>query len=47
MTLILNILWFIFGGWIAGLTWLLAGLLLEHLSTLGPGDVLTADLLSR
>ena len=28
MTLILNILWFIFGGWIAGLTWMLAGVLL-------------------
>ena len=28
MTLILNVLWFIFGGWIAGLTWLLAGVLL-------------------
>ena len=28
MTLILNILWFIFGGWIAGLTWLFAGVLL-------------------
>src|SRR5580698_6776949 len=28
LTLILNILWFIFGGFIAGLTWLLAGLLL-------------------
>jgi uncharacterized membrane protein YccF (DUF307 family) len=28
MTLILNILWFIFGGFVAGLTWLFAGLLL-------------------
>jgi uncharacterized membrane protein YccF (DUF307 family) len=28
MNLILNILWFIFGGWIAGLTWLFAGVLL-------------------
>jgi uncharacterized membrane protein YccF (DUF307 family) len=28
LTLILNILWFIFGGFIAGLTWLFAGLLL-------------------
>ena len=28
MTLILNILWFIFGGFISGLAWLLAGLLL-------------------
>ena len=28
MSLILNILWFIFGGWIAGLTWLFAGVLL-------------------
>jgi uncharacterized membrane protein YccF (DUF307 family) len=28
LTLILNILWFIFGGFVAGLTWLLAGLLL-------------------
>jgi uncharacterized membrane protein YccF (DUF307 family) len=28
MTLILNILWFIFGGWISGLAWLLATLIL-------------------
>lgn len=28
MTLVLNILWFIFGGFISGLAWLLAGLLL-------------------
>lgn len=28
MTLILNILWFILGGFLAGLAWLLAGLLL-------------------
>ncbi|HWE99335.1 MAG TPA: YccF domain-containing protein [Caulobacteraceae bacterium] len=28
MTLILNILWFIFGGWISGLAWLLAALIL-------------------
>jgi len=28
MTLILNILWFIFGGWAAGLAWLFAGVLL-------------------
>jgi uncharacterized membrane protein YccF (DUF307 family) len=28
MTLLLNILWFIFGGWISGLLWLLAGVLL-------------------
>jgi len=28
MTLILNILWFIFGGFISGTAWLLAGLLL-------------------
>ncbi|MBS0408551.1 MAG: YccF domain-containing protein [Proteobacteria bacterium] len=28
MTLILNILWFIFGGFLAGLAWLFAGLLL-------------------
>ena len=28
MTLILNILWFIFGGFLAGMAWLLAGLLL-------------------
>jgi len=28
MTLILNILWFIFGGWAAGLMWLFAGVLL-------------------
>jgi uncharacterized membrane protein YccF (DUF307 family) len=28
MALILNILWFIFGGWISGLAWLLAGVLL-------------------
>ncbi len=28
MALILNILWFIFGGFISGLAWLLAGLLL-------------------
>ena len=28
MTLVLNILWFIFGGWISGLAWLLAGLIL-------------------
>lgn len=26
--LILNILWFVFGGWLSGLTWLLAGLIL-------------------
>jgi uncharacterized membrane protein YccF (DUF307 family) len=29
MTLLLNILWFIFGGWIAGLAWLLAGVILS------------------
>ncbi len=28
MTLLLNILWFIFGGWISGLLWLLAGVVL-------------------
>lgn len=28
MTLILNILWFVFGGWIAGLMWLLGGAIL-------------------
>ena len=28
MTLILNVLWFIFGGWISGLLWLLAGVIL-------------------
>ena len=28
MTLVLNILWFIFGGFISGLAWLLAGVLL-------------------
>jgi uncharacterized membrane protein YccF (DUF307 family) len=28
MTLILNLLWFIFGGFIAGLAWIFAGLLL-------------------
>jgi uncharacterized membrane protein YccF (DUF307 family) len=28
MALILNILWFIFGGWISGLAWLLAGVIL-------------------
>lgn len=28
MTLILNILWFIFGGWITGSLWILAGLLM-------------------
>jgi uncharacterized membrane protein YccF (DUF307 family) len=28
MTLILNILWFVFGGFLAGLGWLVAGLLL-------------------
>lgn len=28
MTLLLNILWFIFGGWISGLAWILAGLIL-------------------
>jgi len=28
MSLILNILWFIFGGWISGLAWLLAALIL-------------------
>lgn len=28
MTLLLNILWFICGGWISGLLWLLAGVLL-------------------
>jgi len=28
MRLILNILWFIFGGWISGTLWLLAGVLL-------------------
>lgn len=28
MTLLLNILWFIFGGWISGLAWLLAGVIL-------------------
>lgn len=28
MTLILNILWFIFGGFVAGLAWMFAGLLL-------------------
>jgi len=28
MRLILNILWFIFGGWIAGTAWVLAGVLL-------------------
>lgn len=26
--LILNILWFVFGGWLSGLTWLLAGAIL-------------------
>jgi uncharacterized membrane protein YccF (DUF307 family) len=28
MTIVLNVLWFIFGGWISGLAWLLAGVLL-------------------
>jgi uncharacterized membrane protein YccF (DUF307 family) len=28
MTLLLNILWFIFGGWISGLLWILGGVLL-------------------
>jgi uncharacterized membrane protein YccF (DUF307 family) len=28
MSLILNVLWFILGGWVAGLTWLFAGVLL-------------------
>jgi uncharacterized membrane protein YccF (DUF307 family) len=28
MTLILNLLWFIFGGFIAGLSWVLAGILM-------------------
>ena len=28
MTLLLNILWFIFGGWLSGLLWLLGGALL-------------------
>ncbi len=28
MSLLLNILWFIFGGWISGLAWLLAAVLL-------------------
>lgn len=28
MTLILNILWFILGGWLSGLLWLLGGLIL-------------------
>ena len=28
MTLVLNILWFIFGGFISGTLWILAGLLL-------------------
>ncbi len=28
MTLLLNILWFIFGGWISGLLWMLGGVLL-------------------
>ena len=28
MTLILNILWFVLGGWLAGLTWIFAALLL-------------------
>lgn len=28
LTLLLNILWFIFGGWISGLAWLLAGVIL-------------------
>lgn len=28
MTLVLNVLWFIFGGWISGLAWLLAGVIL-------------------
>ena len=28
MTLLLNVLWFIFGGWISGLLWLLTALLL-------------------
>jgi uncharacterized membrane protein YccF (DUF307 family) len=28
MSLVLNILWFIFGGWISGLAWLLAGVIL-------------------
>ena len=28
MTLLLNILWFIFGGWISGTLWLLGGLLM-------------------
>ncbi len=28
MTLILNVLWFVFGGWLSGLMWLLAALLL-------------------
>jgi uncharacterized membrane protein YccF (DUF307 family) len=28
LTLLLNILWFIFGGWISGLAWILAGVIL-------------------
>jgi uncharacterized membrane protein YccF (DUF307 family) len=28
MSLLLNILWFVFGGWISGTLWLLAGLIL-------------------
>jgi uncharacterized membrane protein YccF (DUF307 family) len=28
LTLLLNILWFVFGGWISGLAWLLAGVIL-------------------
>ena len=28
MRLILNILWFVFGGWLSGLLWLLSGVLL-------------------
>ena len=28
MALVLNILWFIFGGWLSGLAWLLAGVIL-------------------
>jgi uncharacterized membrane protein YccF (DUF307 family) len=28
MTLLLNLLWFIFGGWLAGLSWVLAAILM-------------------
>jgi uncharacterized membrane protein YccF (DUF307 family) len=37
MTLILNILWFIFGGWIAGLAWLVSRRAVTGREDLGTG----------